>query len=222
MHLLFIADGDRRYADKFGLSRHDVYQKAAKLVRSLVEWYLVNENVDEFTFFGLSYNNLIKRNESDLTPIIDVQREALLSFANDSFFAENKIKINIYGQTSLFPSDYLAAIEKVEEVTKGFSNKTFNLLLGYSGQLDFDYAIKETKKHHLALNFENIVSHCQIHQPIDLVVRTANEYRISDGPFFLTQYSEYYSCPKYFPIFNYADVHKSIQTYNCRKRTFGK
>jgi tritrans,polycis-undecaprenyl-diphosphate synthase [geranylgeranyl-diphosphate specific] len=220
-HMMLIPDGDRRYAKKVNISNFEAYNKAAKVVRNLVEWILVDSDVKEFTFFGLSYNNVIKRKDEDLEPILKVQTDALNDFAKDKLFHDNKIKVLVHGQKHLLPKDYLEAICNVESETAKYTNKTFNLLLGYSGERDLEIAIEKTISQNQKINFENILTNCNITKPIDFVVRTANENRLSDGPFYLTKYTEFCSIPTFFPELTKKDITNTIEEYNNRKRTFG-
>lgn len=220
-HMMIIPDGDRRYALKEGITKFEAYQKAASVVRNLVDWILVGNGVTEFTFFGLSYNNLSKRKDEDLEPILKVQTDALNSFAEDNLFHENKIKIVVCGQKHLLPKDYLEAVSGVEGLTANYTGKKFNLLLGYSGQMDMEQAIEKTIYQGAKPTFENVVSNCSINKPIDFIVRTANENRLSDGPFFLTKYTEFHSIPEYFPDLRKENIDTAVKVYNNRKRTFG-
>ena len=220
-HMMLIPDGDRRYALKEGIQKIDAYRKAATVVRNLVDWTLVGNGVNEFTFFGLSYNNIMKRNEEDLEPILKVQTDALNSFAEDDLFHDNEIKIVVCGQKHLLPKDYLEAVCRVEGVTSRYAKKKFNMLLGYSGQLDLEQAIEKTLSQGQKMTLENVVSNCSINKPIDFIVRTANENRISDGPFFLTKYTEFHSIPQFFPGLTKENIDTAIEVYNSRKRTFG-
>lgn len=219
--MMVIPDGDRRYATKEGISKFEAYKRAAKVVRDLIDWTLVGNGVTEFTFFGLSYNNIMKRNDEDLEPILKVQTDTLNYFAEDDLFHNNEIKVVVHGQKHLLPKDYLEAVCNVEGATANYTNKTFNLLLGYSGQLDIEQAIEKTLSQGKKPSFENVVSNCSMKKPLDFIVRTANENRISDGPFFLTKYTEFHSIPAYFPGLTKKDIDDAVQVYNNRKRTFG-
>ncbi len=220
-HLMLIPDGDRRYAAEKGISKIEAYRHAADVVRNLVDWILVGNRSTIFTFFGLSYNNIMKRKEENLEPILKVQTDALNSFAEDDLFHDNKIRVVICGQKHLLPKDYLEAVYRVEGATASYTKKTFNLLLGYSGQLDLEQAIEKTLGEGKKPTFVNVVSNCQINKQIDFIARTANENRISDGPFFLTKYAEFHPIPTFFPGLTKNDIDGAIEVYNSRKRTFG-
>lgn len=221
MHLMIIPDGDRRYATKYGLTLNQAYEKAAVTAYNLLKWSLIDNDINEFTFFGLSYNNVIKRKNKELSPILKAQTNAINSLAEDDLVHDNKIKVVICGQKHLLPKEYLEAVSHIEATTANYKKKKFNLLLGYSGQIDLEQAIQKTLDQEKKPLLENILPNCQVTNPIDFIVRTANEIRISDGPFFLTKYSEFHTIPTLFPALEKKDLDDALQVYKDRNRTFG-
>ena len=212
-HVMIIPDGDRRYAVKKGIKTIDAYRKAAKVVKNLVDWILVKNDIPEFTFFGLSYSNVIKRSNEDLEPILEVQTNALNKFAEDDLFHNHGIKVIVNGEKHLLPKEYQNAIMSVEKATQNYTNKKFNLLLGYSGKLDFERALKKTLDQHATPTFENILKNSNIPTPIDYLIRTADEKRVSDSPLFALQYTEFYFIDKLFPELTKRDIDKALNAY---------
>lgn len=221
MHVLLIPDGDRRYAKKNNLSLQEAYQKAALTARSLVKWMLVDNDIEEFTFFGLSYANVNKRSLGDLNPILEAQKNIIQKSVDDPFFHKNEIKISVCGEKHLLPKDYQRAIKDIEDATKDYTKRKFNLLLGYSGSHDFLRAIVKTIENKKNPTLEDITGNCMINRPVDFLIRTANEKRISDAPFFLMRYTEFDFIPRFFPELRKSDIQKALDDYYRRKRTFG-
>lgn len=220
---MVIPDGDRRYAKKFGISKDEAYKKAGKVLRKLIEWVLIDCNAEEFTFFGLSYANMEKRENGDLKPILDAQTLTLKEFTKDRFFERNGIQVKVFGEKQILPSEYQEAINKIEEATGYYEdNKRVNLLLAFSGAKDLENAINKTTFEKKALTAPNINDNCCIKIPIDLIIRTADEKRISDGPLLATSYSEIYSVKPYFPELKKSHIIKAIKAFESKERTFGK
>ena len=219
--MMVIPDGDRRYAKINNITKRNAYKKAVLVVREMVDWILIGHGINEFTFFGLSYNNITKRTYADLNSILEVQTEALESCIADNLFSDNGIRVCIYGQMHMLPKEYVGAVKKVESVTAKYSNKRFNLLLGYSGKLDMEQALGKALRKKKKPTLDDVLHECQMRTPIDFALRTANENRISDGPFFLTQYTEFHSITPYFPDIMKKDIDGAIKTYAKRRRTFG-
>ena len=216
-HVMIIPDGDRRYAVKKGIKTIDAYRKAAIVVKNLVDWILVKNNISEFTFFGLSYSNVIKRTKIDLEPILEIQTKALNEFAEDEIFHSNGIKVITNGEKHLLPRNYQNAISNVEKATQTYTNKKFNLLLGYSGKLDFERALKKTLSQKKTSTFEDIQKNSSVPTPIDFLIRTAGEKRVSDGPLFALQHTEFCFIDKLFPELTKKDIDKALKSYKPEK-----
>ena len=57
--------------------------------------------------------------------------------------------------------------------------------------------------------------------PIDLLIRTSGEYRISNYMLWQMAYSEMYFTNTYFPDFDEFELKKAIEEYSKRDRRFG-
>ena len=56
---------------------------------------------------------------------------------------------------------------------------------------------------------------------VDLVIRTGDEYRLSNFMLWQTAYSEYYFTPILFPDFDIMELERALETYHQRHRRFG-
>ena len=61
----------------------------------------------------------------------------------------------------------------------------------------------------------------QVLPPIDLVIRTSGEYRISNFMLLQMAYAELYFTNTYFPDFNDTEFEKALNEYKNRNRRFG-
>jgi len=222
MHLMIIPDGDRRYAQKYAIPLDKAYKKAAQVAYDLVKWVLVNHNIKEYTFFSLSLANIKERKGPAIEAIFKAQAEAFRKAAEDPFFQEHKIKIRGCGSIELLPDYYQEAIKEAEEATKQNGTKTFNPLVAYSGAEDLRQAVEKVVTKKLKITSENIFKNCLINTPIDFLIRTANEKRISDAPPLALKYTEFHFINKLFPELNEAYITKALTEYENRKRTYGK
>ena len=57
--------------------------------------------------------------------------------------------------------------------------------------------------------------------PVDLMIRTSGEYRLSNFMLYQCSYAEFYFPKVYFPDFNKEEFDKAILEYNNRTRRFG-
>ncbi|GAJ09911.1 unnamed protein product, partial [marine sediment metagenome] len=56
---------------------------------------------------------------------------------------------------------------------------------------------------------------------VDLVIRTAGEFRLSNFMLWQTAYSEFYFSELLWPDFTTEELEKALQAYNERQRRFG-
>lgn len=218
-HIFLIGDGHRRFAEKKNISLLKSYGMAAVNIRNTINWLLVDNDVDEFTFFCFSHNNVINRGNKNMEILWNLQNKALYDFAEDPLIHENKIKFCVFGEKSFFPDSAIEAVEYVESATKKYTNKKFNLLSGYSGALDLIHSIEKTIKNNKKITYNNLLKNSFINTPFDFVVRTADEKRVSDSPFLPLRYSEFGFIKKYFPEVTKQDIDEILVDYENRKKT---
>jgi len=104
------------------------------------------------------------------------------------------------------------------------------LALNYSGRTEIVDAIQKIAKAYKKgnLRLEDIDEQCvnqnlyasNLGEP-DLLVRTANEMRISNFLLWQISYSEFYVTKTLWPDFNKTSIEKAILAYASRKRRFG-
>ncbi len=220
-HIMLVPDGNRRYAKRSTISNSMAFSKAAVIASDISKFILIEKDVPELTLFGFSYANITKRQFKDIDPLLDAHVRFIEEILEDDELMESEVKIKIIGRTELLPKYCKDIISRVEKKTERFEKKKLNLLMAYSGTLDLEQAIQKTQREKKEFVFENILDNCLLKTPIDLFIRTADEMRISDGPFYLLRYSEMYFIKAYFPDIKRADINKAINSYKKRKRTFG-
>ena len=111
----------------------------------------------------------------------------------------------------------------LENSTSHFEN-ILNIAFNYGGRAEIVNAcntlIKSGKESITERDISDNVftSHCA--DP-DLIVRTANEYRISNFLLWQCAYSEFYFTSVLWPDFDKKELYKAIQSFYKRKRRFG-
>jgi undecaprenyl diphosphate synthase len=220
-HLFIIPDGNRRFANKMGIPLSKAYKMAADTAYNLVNWVLVDNDVDEYTFFSLSYANVISRKKEWLEPILRAQAYAFERAATDRIFHDYGIKIEATGNKTILPLYYQSAIKKAEEATVDHKSKIFRPLVAYSGILDLEQSVKKILQNNETPTAKNMEKNCMVNSPIDFVIRTAGEKRLSDSPFLPLKYAEFYFIDKLLPELTREDIDNVIAEYYKRKRTYG-
>ena len=177
-HIAFIMDGNRRYARKKHLSSSlDGHRAGSKQLDFVLNWsfYL---GVKEVTVYAFSHENF-KRSKEEVDGLFRIGESAFKEFIKDqSFIHTNRIRIRICGDLSLLPSSLREAAEQLMQETAKYTKRTLNICCAYTSSREI-YELVSGKQ---PLYIEN---------PVDLLIRTSGEHRLSD--FLLWQVS---SSPK--------------------------
>ena len=120
-------------------------------------------------------------------------------------------------------------MEYITNATKNNQEMTLNICLNYGGQSEIVDAAKKMVMDIINNNekIENIdVDNFSkyLYQnipPIDLLIRTSGECRISNFMLWQMSYSEFYFTNTLFPDFDELELDKAIDAYNNRDRKFG-
>ena len=117
-------------------------------------------------------------------------------------------------------------VEKTKNNTKGI----LNICLNYGGQEEIVDAskklINDVQIGNISIeeiNKELLYKYMyQDLPPIDLLIRTSGEYRVSNYMLYQMSYSEFYFTDVLFPDFNEKEFDKALDSFNNRDRRFGK
>ena len=132
------------------------------------------------------------------------------------------------------PVERVDLLEKIEELNKlGNKNKEFTLCVAfnYGGQKELISATKNICKLVLdnKLKIEDIDNkiiednlYTKGLPPVDLMIRTSGEMRISNFMLWQNAYAEMYFPKIYWPEFDRKALYDAIEEYQRRNRRFGK
>ena len=133
------------------------------------------------------------------------------------------------GDLSRLPEKTQKVVYDAMEKTKDGKNFTFNICLNYGGKAEivraaklFAKDVKEGKDID-SLNEEEFNQYLYTKDlpPVDLMVRTSGEERISNYMLWQLAYAEFIFAPTAWPDFTKEELHKCIDEFNTRHRRFG-
>ena len=139
------------------------------------------------------------------------------------------IKVIFSGRRYPLRDDVLNAMDNIVERTKNNQNGILNICLNYGGQEEILDASKKMSLDLINKNIsmediDKISFNKYLYQdllPIDLLIRTSGEYRISNFMPYQIAYSEFYFTDVLFPDFKEDEFDKAIDSFNHRDRRFG-
>ena len=123
----------------------------------------------------------------------------------------------------------LKAINKIEKETEIYNDRLFNICFNYGGHAEIIDAtkkiVKDVQNGNLDINKldENMFNKYLYHElpPVDLMIRTSGEQRLSNFMLWQNSYAEFYFPKTYFPDFDEKEFDKAIVEYTKRDRRFG-
>lgn len=221
-HVGIIMDGNRRWAQSRGLPTLKGHAKGQEVLREVAK-HGFERGVDYITVYAFSTENW-RRAEEEVGYLMSQLQRALKKYARE--FIENGIKIVFLGVRDGLPAKVLAAIETAEEQTAHGAKGTLGICFNYGGQQEIADAMKRImaggiKSEDITPELINAYLYGPELPPIDLVIRTSGEQRLSNFMLWRAAYSELYFTEKYWPDFTGADLDEAIEEYNNRGRRFG-
>lgn len=215
-HIAFIMDGNGRWAKARSLPRQVGHKYGAKAFENTVR------NCHDFgikivTVYAFSTENW-NRPDSEVEAIME-----LLDTYIDRGKEQKDIRYVFLGDKSILSDSLRNKMIELEESSKNNDN-ILNIAFNYGGRSEIVNACNhliqqgKTKIEEKDISSNLYTSHCP--DP-DLIVRTANEYRISNFLLWQSAYSEFYYTDVLWPDFNKKELYKAIMSFYKRKRRFG-
>ena len=224
-HVGIIMDGNRTWAKNRGLPALKGHQSGADNLRNLSK-YILTTGVKVLSVFAFSTENF-KRGKEEVNSLMDLIIKGLKKFTKE--FNENGIKVLISGNRDNLRNDVIETIDEITKLTKNNKNGIFNICLNYGGKKEIVDACKNItadisdNKLDIEKLDEDIFEKYLYNDlpPIDLLIRTSGEVRISNFMIWQLAYAELYFTDTLFPDFNANEFDNALIEYNNRTRKFG-
>ncbi len=225
-HVAFILDGNGRWAKEKGLTRSEGHRAGFSRLHDLCK-YIINKGVKVFSVYAFSCENF-KRSKEEVSFLMELFVKGFKKYSKE--LKRENIKIVFSGIKDYpLPERVIKIMEEVEEETKDNEKGIFNICINYDGRKEIVDATKRIvndvldKKLDKDLINEDLFNKYlyQNLPPIDLLIRTSGEYRLSGFMLYQASYAEFYFPKTYFPAFQNEDFDKALEIYNDRERRFG-
>lgn len=225
-HLAIIMDGNGRWAMARGLDRSQGHRAGADNILRIAEACKAR-GIGTLSLFAFSTENW-SRPKSEI--------EALMNIASDQFrsgfasFPRMGISLSVIGDVKALPKTLRAMIRQAERNNpKEYSLKLL-MAVNYGGKWDIAEAASSLAKECVAgsLNPTDITQEALEERlstkgqpPVDLLIRTGGEKRISNFLIWQSAYSELYFSQKHWPDFDEDELDRALSEYSGRNRRFG-
>ena len=220
-HVAIIVDGNGRWAKKRNLPRMKGHDAGFKNLKKICK-YALARGVKVMSLYVFSTENF-KRSEEEVGHLMDLF--VLMFNKEKNFFIEKGIKVVFSGGDAPLPDKVIKLRDKLAELTKNNKNGIVNICLNYGGRREIVDATK--KIIHDGIPEEDITEELfekylyQDLPPVDLMIRTSGELRLSNFLLWQNAYAEFYFPGILFPDFSEKDFDDAILAYNNRDRRFG-
>ncbi len=217
-HVAIIMDGNGRWAKKRFLPRVAGHKAGVEAVRNIVR-AAAEMGLEALTLYAFSSENW-KRPEEEVSDLMGLMKRFILSDLDE--FAANDVKLKIIGNWRALAPDVVELIEKALGRTAGNSRTTLAVALNYGAQ---DELVRAATAAAAAgpITAEAIEAHLDTADlpPLDLLIRTSGEVRLSNFLLWQSAYAELYFTDTLWPDFKPADLQAALDHFARRERRYG-
>ncbi len=137
---------------------------------------------------------------------------------------KNNIKMKFIGRKDRLKDDVVRIMEETESITKNNSKITLTIAIDYGAKDEIIRSIKklspEEIKNLTEDSFKKYLDTSFL-PPVDLLIRTAGEKRISNFLLWDIAYAELYFTDTLWPDFTEEELEKAVHEFSMRERRFG-
>lgn len=225
-HVGIIMDGNGRWAQSKGMPRLYGHKKGVDAVRNAVS-FCRKTKIQSLTLFAFSSENWL-RPEEEVSGLMSLFMTVLTKEVKN--LLKNDVRLKVVGDTTRFSASIQKKIEEAEQKTQECKGMTLNIAANYGGRWDITQACQnvteKVMKQEIKLediNEELLDSFtCFAGQPpLDLLIRTGGEVRVSNFMLWQLAYAELYFTKVYWPEFDEREFANAIASFVGTERRFG-
>ncbi|NLH45792.1 MAG: isoprenyl transferase [Acholeplasmataceae bacterium] len=225
-HIALIMDGNGRWAKEQGKPRTYGHYAGAERLKEIVR-IADNIGVKALSAYAFSTENW-KRPASEVNFIMKLLDRYLTNEIDT--FQKNNVCVRFMGSRDGLPKNVQEKMDNAVQKTKDNTGIILNLAINYGGQTEILEAVKriaaEVKNGLLSIDEINLncfESHLYTKDlpPLDLLIRTGGDRRISNFMLWQIAYAEIWNTEIYWPDFSSEFFLQAIRDFQKRDRRFG-
>ena len=225
-HVGIILDGNGRWATEKGLKRSEGHKAGFETLKILSK-YVFTKGVKVLSVFAFSTENF-NRTKEEVDYLMNLFLKGFKSSIKE--FNKNNIKVVFSGRKEPLSDKVYESMKSLEKETLNNTGGILNICLNYGGQTEIVDTTKKLINDVLdgKLKTEDITPEIFMKNlyndlpPMDFLIRTSGEIRVSNFMLFSLAYAEMYFPNTYFPDFKESEFDKALEEYTKRDRRFGK
>lgn len=225
-HVAIVMDGNGRWAQQNGRARVEGHRKGADSVRDIVRASR-EIGIRALTLYAFSAQNW-ERPIEEVRTLMELLRDYLIEERAE--IMRNGIRLTTIGDVERLPGFVLEPLEALRADSAGHGGMTLCLALSYGARESIVEAARKIAAGVRAgalepgdVTAERFAAALSTRElpPLDLLIRTSGEQRLSNFLLWEAAYAELYFTDTLWPDFSRAELAEAIRAYQDRERRFG-
>jgi len=226
LHVAIVLDGNGRWAVERGLPRIAGHRRGAQIVHDIVA-AAPGLGVTALTIFAFSTENW-KRPADEVSYILHLFVTMVTKWLPE--LVSQHVRVRIIGDRAALPTDVSDSVETIEKRTASCDGLHLNVALNYGGRAEILHAARAFAAECVAgtaapqdLTEDRFDSYLWLEgeAPVDIVVRTGAESRVSNFLLWEMAYAELFFLDVLWPDFTPATLDMIVHKFKSRNRRFG-
>jgi undecaprenyl diphosphate synthase len=225
-HVGIIMDGNGRWAQHHGRPRLEGHRAGADSVRDVTR--AARElGIEALTLYAFSSQNWARPAE-EVAGLMQLLREFLIEERSE--ILDNQIRLDAIGDVEKLPPMVREPLDELRAASAAHVGMTLTLALSYGGRESIARAVQAVARDAAAgvlrpedLDVNRFTGYLPTSRlpPLDLLIRTSGEQRISNFMLWELAYAELVFTDVLWPEFRRAHLHECLEVYVARERRFG-
>ena len=221
-HVAIIMDGNRRWARKNGLDELQGHAAGVEGVREIIR-HAVRRGVPVLSLYAFSRENW-GRSDEEVDGLLQLLGKVIENETDE--LVRQGARVRLLGRIEELPPETALSIRSALDVTAGGERLQLNIAFNYSGRTEIVDAARKIAAQGLAPEEidEDVISAALYTAGLpdpDLVIRTADEQRLSNFLIWQSAYAELYFSPLLWPEFGAGAFDAALIEFASRHRRFG-
>jgi len=222
-HIGFIMDGNGRWAKARGMKRTEGHKQGSKALENIIKVLKADEILEQVSIYCFSTENW-NRPITEVKAIMDMLKDFIKNDVQK--LMEDGVEVNILGnlsEDSPFSDELRQMLLDVNKKNVQNPDLRINLCINYGGREEIVRATNNLISKNIEVTEETLTKEILNGDlPLDLVVRTSGEQRLSNFLLWQSAYAELLFVDYHWPEMD-SDKYETIKDlYYKRDRRFGK
>ena len=226
-HVAIIMDGNNRFAKKKQLQKGDGHREGKNVLDPIVE-HCRTQNITALTIYAFSSENW-NRPQYEVDLLMKLLEETILEQIPRMINFE--IALRFIGDRSRLSPELRELMLHAEQRTANFTNMTLTIAVSYGGMWDISNTarqlaqmVKDQELEVDQIDVELFGQHISLGDlpPVDLLIRTGGDYRLSNFLLWQAAYAELYFTQTLWPEFTVEELSHAFGVFAGRERRFGQ